>query len=246
MKKKNEVMPYVMSLVKYKGWMFLTSTLLAIINAILIIIPYIMLSGIGSFEGILDRLVYDVQNSQAFDASFYWPRLGVMIGCVVLAPIFKFVSTAISHAATFYALKKIRMDMAKQLSEMPLGDIERLNPGTVKGIMVERVDACEKILAHIVPEVTSGMLAAIFLLTLMLIVDWRLGLASFVCVLIGMVFFAFMMRGSKESAQYCVDKTNELNNTAVDYINGIEVIKDYGGNDRIVTAVKSIKQEAFS
>lgn len=231
MKKKNEVMPYVMSLVKYKGWMFLTSTLLAIINAILIIIPYIMLSGIGSFEGILDRLVYDVQNSQAFDASFYWPRLGVMIGCVVLAPIFKFVSTAISHAATFYALKKIRMDMAKQLSEMPLGDIERLNPGTVKGIMVERVDACEKILAHIVPEVTSGMLAAIFLLTLMFIVDWRLGLASFVCVLIGMVFFAFMMRGSKESAQYCVDKTNELNNTAVDYINGIEVIKVFGKED---------------
>ena len=231
MKKKNEVMPYVMSLVKYKGWMFLTSTLLAIINAILIIIPYIMLSGIGSFEGILDRLVYDVQNSQAFDASFYWPRLGVMIGCVVLAPIFKFVSTAISHAATFYALKKIRMDMAKQLSEMPLGDIERLNPGTVKGIMVERVDACEKILAHIVPEVTSGILAAIFLLTLMFIVDWRLGLASFVCVLINMVFFAFMMRGSKESAQYCVDKTNELNNTAVDYINGIEVIKVFGKED---------------
>ena len=27
---------------------------------------------------------------------------------------------------------------------------------------------------------------------------------------------------------------------------GIEAIKDYGGNDRIVTAVKSIKQEAFS
>ena len=243
MKKKNEVMSYVMSLVKYKGWMFLTSTLLAIINAILIIIPYIMLSGIGSFEGILDRLVYDVQNSQAFDASFYWPRLGVMIGCVVLAPIFKFVSTAISHAATFYALKKIRMDMAKQLSEMPLGDIERLNPGTVKGIMVERVDACEKILAHIVPEVTSGMLAAIFLLTLMFIVDWRLGLASFVCVLIGMVFFAFMMRGSKESAQYCVDKTNELNNTAVDYINGIEVIKVFGKEDDSYESFKKAAHE---
>jgi release factor glutamine methyltransferase len=27
---------------------------------------------------------------------------------------------------------------------------------------------------------------------------------------------------------------------------GIEVIRDYGGNDRIATAVKSIKQEAFS
>ncbi len=231
MKKQNETMSYILELVRYKKGMFLASVLLALLNAALIIVPYIMLSGIGSFEGILDHLVRDVQTGQAFDASFYWPRLGVMIGCVVLGPILKFASTAISHAATFHALKKIRMDMAKRLSEMPLGDIERLNPGTVKGIMVERVDACEKILAHIVPEMTSGILAAVFLLVLMFLVDWRLGLASFACVIVGLVFFAFMMRGSSQSAQYCVDKTNELNNTAIDYINGIEVIKVFGKED---------------
>lgn len=231
MKKNNEIFSYLIGLIKYKKWMFVASVLLSIINAVLIIVPYIMLSGIGSFEGIIDRLVDDVVNNQAFDSSFYWGRLGVMIGCVVAAPIVKFFSTSISHVATFHALKKIRMDMANRLSLMPLGEIEKLNPGTIKGIMVERVDACEKILAHIVPELTSGILAAIFLLTLMFIVDYRLGLASFICVLIGLVFFSFMMRGASESAQYCVDKTNELNNTAVDYINGIEVIKVFGKED---------------
>jgi len=230
-KKDNPTMSYIMSLVTYKKGMFMASVLLALLNAVLIIIPYIMLSGFGDYQGIINRVVEDVQLSRSFDGGFYWPRLGVMLACVVTAPIIKFVSTGISHAATFHALKKIRMDMAKRLSEMPLGDIERLNPGTVKGIMVERVDACEKILAHIVPEVTSGLLAALFLLILMFIIDWRLGLASFVCVVVGMVFFAFMMRGSNESAQYCVDKTNELNNTAVDYINGIEVIKVFGKED---------------
>ncbi len=230
-RKENPTMSYIMTLVSYKKGMFLASVALALLNAVLIIIPYIMLSGFGGFQGIVDRLVEDVQLGRGFDAGFYWPRLGVMLGCVVLGPVMKFFSTGISHAATFHALKKIRMDMAKRLSEMPLGDIERLNPGTVKGIMVERVDACEKILAHIVPEVTSGLLAAIFLLILMFVIDWRLGLASFACVVIGFVFFAFMMRGSTESAQYCVEKTYELNNTAIDYINGIEVIKVFGKED---------------
>ncbi len=230
-KKENPTMSYILSLVSYKKGMFVASVILALLNALLIIIPYIVLSGFGEFQGIISRVVEDVQLGRAFSNSFYWPRLGVMIGCVVLAPIFKFISTSISHAATFHALKKIRMDMAKRLSEMPLGDIERLNPGTVKGIMVERVDACEKILAHIVPEVTSGILAAIFLLILMFVIDWRLGLASFACVFVGIVFFSFMMRGATESGQYCVDKTNELNNTAIDYINGIEVIKVFGKED---------------
>ncbi len=230
-RKDNPTMSYIMELVAYRKWMFLASVALALLSAMLVIVPYIMLSGFAGFRGIIDRLVEDVQLGRGFDAGFYWPRLGVMIGCVVLAPALKFFSTGISHAATFHVLKKIRMDMAKRLSEMPLGDIERLNPGTVKGIMVERVDSCEKILAHIVPEVTSGLLAALFLLILMFIIDWRLGLASFACVAIGLVFFAFMMRGATASAQYCVEKTYELNNTAIDYINGIEVIKVFGKED---------------
>ncbi len=45
MKKQNETMPYIMELVTYKKGMFITSVILAILNAVLLIIPYIMLSG---------------------------------------------------------------------------------------------------------------------------------------------------------------------------------------------------------
>ena len=242
-KTQNPTMRYIASLVGYKKGMFIASILIAILNAICIIIPYIMLSGLGGFKGILERLVEDVTLQRAFENGFYLPRLGIMLLFVILAPILKFISTSISHAATFHVLKKIRMDMAKRLSEMPLGDIERLNPGTVKGIMVERVDACEKILAHIVPEISSGILAAIFLLTLMFIIDWRLGLASLACVFVGLMFFMFMFKGATASAQYCVDKTNELNDTAIDYINGIEVIKVFGKENDSYERFKSAAHE---
>ncbi len=230
-KKQNQTMAYIGEMFGYKKGMFIASILIAMLNAIFIIIPYIILAGIGGYEGILPRLVEDVKNGNSYDGSFYNPRLICMLVFMVLAPICKYISTSISHAGTFYALKKVRRDMANKLAVMPLGDIEKLNPGTVKSIMVERVDSYEKILAHIIPEATSGLLAAIFLLVLMFIVDWRLGLGSFACVVIGFVFFAFMMKGAPESAQYCVDKTNELNDTAVDYINGIEVIKVFGKED---------------
>jgi len=241
--KSKEIFSYILKLVSYKKYMFITSVLFAILNAISIIIPYIVLSGIGEYKGILQKIVEDVTLHQAFDAEFYVPRLAIMLIFVIIGPILKFISTGISHAATFHALEKIRLDMAKRLSEMSLGDIEKINPGTVKGIMVERVDACEKILAHIVPEVTSGILAAIFLLILMFVIDWRLGIASFICIFVGMIFFAFMMRGAKESGKYCVDKTNELNNTAIDYINGIEVIKVFGKED---DSYKNFKEAAHN
>ncbi len=230
-KDQNPIFSYIKELVVYKKSMFIASTIIAILGAVCVIVPYIMLSGIGGFEGILSRLVDDVSLHRAFDGGFYMPRLAVMLVFVVLGPVLKLISTEISHAATFHALKKIREDMARRLAQMPLGDIEKMNAGTIKSIMVERVDACEKILAHIVPEITSGVLAAIFLLVLMFVVDWRLGIASFACIFIGLIFFRFMLKGATESAKHCVKTTNVLNDTAVDYINGIEVIKVFGRED---------------
>lgn len=49
-----------------------------------------------------------------------------------------------------------------------------------------------------------------------------------ITVPVGLFFFALMMRGSKESYENTVVKTKALNDTAVEYINGIEVIKAFG------------------
>ena len=59
-------------------------------------------------------------------------------------------------------------------------------------------------------------------------IDWRLALLSLITVPVGLFFFALMMRGSKESYENTVVKTKALNDTAVEYINGIEVIKAFG------------------
>lgn len=61
-----------------------------------------------------------------------------------------------------------------------------------------------------------------------MIIDWRMGLVSLITLVIGLVAFMGEMIGYEESYQNAVNKTKILNDTAVEYLNGIEVIKAFG------------------
>ncbi|MBO4609326.1 MAG: ABC transporter ATP-binding protein, partial [Lachnospiraceae bacterium] len=112
--------------------------------------------------------------------------------------------------------------------KIPLGAVLDDNSGSYKNIIVERVDAMETTLAHIVPEFTANILLPVVMFIYIMSIDWRLGLANLVGAVIGLVFMAVMMAKSAGGYELSVQKTKKLNDTAVEYINGIEVIKAFG------------------
>lgn len=137
-------------------------------------------------------------------------------------------STSLSHVATFTVLGGIRKQLCEKLSRIPLGSVLDDNSGTYKNIIVERVDSMETTLAHIVPEFTANILLPIVMFIYLITLDWRLGLANLVGAGIGLVFMALMLLKSRGGYELSVEKTKKLNDTAVEYINGIEVIKAFG------------------
>ena len=100
--------------------------------------------------------------------------------------------------------------------------------GTFKNIMVERIDSIETTLAHIVPEFTSNLLAPVIILIYFFMTDWRLALWSLVPVVVGFFSYFGMMIDYKPSFERTVKTTKDLNDAAVEYIDGIEVIKAFG------------------
>ena len=139
----------------------------------------------------------------------------------VLCRVLHSISTTLSHAATFEVLANIRRQLTVKLSKIPLGSVLSQSSGTYKNIICERVDSIETTLAHIIPEVVSNAFVPIALIIYMLTIDVKLTLISIVCVPVGVLFFSIMMIGSGESYQNTLDKTKKLNDTAVEYINGI-------------------------
>ena len=160
--------------------------------------------------------------------SFYLNR-GLLIGMLwVLRYLFHSISTMASHLATFDVLADIRKALLAKLSALPLGTVQEQSSGSYKNIICERVESIETTLAHIVPEFTSNICGAVVLFIYMMTVDWRVTLWSLSAVAIGFAAFMIMMASMPKYFPATVEKTKILNDTAVEYINGIEVIKAFG------------------
>lgn len=142
--------------------------------------------------------------------------------------IFHGISTTCSHKATFHVLATIRKRLCDKLTRVPLGKVKDTPSGSLKNIIVERVDSIETTLAHVLPEFTSNLLAPMAVFVYLIIIDWRMALVSLITLIIGMFAYMGMMVGYEKSYQNTVNKTKVLNDTAVEYINGIEVIKAFG------------------
>ncbi len=196
---------------------YILSVIMAIISVIAGFIPYLFITNIVTalVDGNRDMNYYLLQ---CLYISISW----------IINKLFHTFSTTLSHKATFGVLAEIRRRLTKKMSIMPLGDVLDESSGSYKNIIIERVDSIETTLAHIIPEVISNSIVPIGILVIMFTIDWRLTLLSLISIPVGLIFFSLMMIGSEESFNNTIVKTKALNDTAVEYINGIEVIKAFG------------------
>ena len=196
---------------------YVLSVVLAVLGVAFSVAPYFVVARIAT------ALMAGRRN-----LSFYLTQCAVMAVlwlCRVLCHAF---STATSHKATFAVLGEIRKRCTEKLARMPLGAVLEQSSGALKNTLIERIDSIETTLAHIVPEVTANLLIPIIILIYIFVIDWRMGLASLVTVPIGLFCYGFMMAGSAKFYQRTITATKALNDTAVEYINGIQVIKVFG------------------
>ena len=142
--------------------------------------------------------------------------------------VFHALSTATSHRATFTVLGEIRKRCMEKLARMPLGAVLARGSGELKNVLIERIDSIETTLAHIVPELSANLLIPIVMIAYIFTIDWRMGLASLATVPIGLFCYVLMMTGSAKYYPRTVSATKALNDTAVEYIHGIQVIKVFG------------------
>lgn len=146
----------------------------------------------------------------------------------ILRYVLHSISTSLSHHATFHVLANTRIRLLDKLASLPLGTVLDRSSGLYKNIIVERVDSIETTLAHLLPEMTANIVGALAVLVLLFIEDWRMGLSMLIVVPLGIICFMSMFRGYNEKFQRTVTATKALNDTAVEYIGGIEVIKAFG------------------
>lgn len=211
------------------------SILFAIVSVAGGIIPYL-----GVYQILL--LFFDGKPTES--ALLFWSA--VCLGGHVIKLLFHTVSTMLAHKSAYSILENMRLKMADSLMKAPLGIVLNQTVGTLKSVMVDRVETIELPLAHLIPEGISHLLLPLAVFAYLLALDWRMALASIITVPLAAAAYAVLMKTyHKQYADY-MEASNYVNSVIVEYVEGIEVIKAFNQSaasyEKFETAVGSFKE----
>lgn len=150
--------------------------------------------------------------------------IGVLI-CLILQAILYGWGLDVSHKAAYSTLLRLRTSLQKRFEAVPLGFIQDKGTGTIKKLFVDDVDSLEVLLAHSLPEGIANLMIPIAIYVAMFFIDWKLALLSLASIPISFAAMMIMYSvGMKKMGPYYM-AGQKMNNTIIEYINGIEVVK---------------------
>ena len=151
--------------------------------------------------------------------------------CKISGVLLSNISTLISHKAAYLTLKDLRYAICDKFVRLPMGYFDMNPSGTLKTILVDRVEDIEKTLAHLLPEMTANLLIPIAMIVWMLAVNIKLTGIIFLWVIFGLSIGMLMMIGYKKKYEGQVQEQKNMNQAVIEYVKGIEVIKTFNMED---------------
>lgn len=168
--------------------------------------------------------------------------LGIAIS-LTLKSVFYGLSIWKAHDAAYGVLTDIRLEMIAHLRKMSLGFFQSRNTGGLANIINFDVEQTELYLAHAMPEIMLATFVPSVAFTIVLVMDWRMGLA-----LIATVPFVFLLRKlvnrmwTKSVKRYS-DSTKKMSEQLLEYISTIPVIKAFSKDEQKTKHVLGTMQE---
>ena len=210
---------------------FIASILLAVLGSICQLIPYFCIG----------RILMELFAGTA-ELSAYLLPAGAALGAFVLKVLLGSFSTVISHKAAYETLSALRLRCIEKLQKVPMGTLLDTDTAYYKGLIVDRIEAMEVPLAHLMPELTANIVSPILMLGAMFFVDWRLTLLSLIPMVVSFAIMGFGMRNYAEEGAGALAATEKMTAAIVEYIGGIEVIKAFsqsaGSYEKYADAVR--------
>ncbi len=150
----------------------------------------------------------------------------VLIGVFVLLNMVLYsVGLIFSHEGAYGTLKNLRISLQQRLEKLPLGVIQDIGNGRIKKMFTDDVDSIELLLAHQIPEGVSNLIAATIILISIAVADIRLFLLYMVAFGFASVTMGIMGKIGFNGMNAYYEAGGRMNNTIIEYINGMEVVK---------------------
>ncbi|MDO4267878.1 MAG: ABC transporter ATP-binding protein [Eubacteriales bacterium] len=171
------------------------------------------------------QLIIPLLARQDISAGFILIRLGAIVLCLVLYAVFYVHGLSLSHEAAYHTLENLRVSLQGRLEKLPLGVIQEKGVGTVKKMFLDDIDNIELLLAHAIPEGAANLAIPLAVFLAMFLTDWKLAFLSLLSLPPGILAMGAMYQSGMSKMDQYYQAAAVMNNTIVEYINGMEVVK---------------------
>ncbi|KJY50299.1 ABC transporter ATP-binding protein [Bifidobacterium mellis] len=185
------------------------------------------IAGLGPYIciwlAVKDLLAVAPKWSQATGIAIYgWAGLGFAAASVMLYC----AGLLMTHLAAFRSASNMRKEAVSHLMSLPLGYFDLHASGELRRTIDGSAGDTENLLAHILPDAAGSFAMILSMPILMLIFDWRMGLACLFPILIALVCIRVMMNDQGQSfMKEYQDALVRMSKTGTEYVRGIPVVK---------------------
>lgn len=198
----------------HKREMYL-ATAVVLVSVLMGIVPFVL-----SYQLILPLVM-----GRAIPVPYICLRIAGVLLCLVLQAVLYGMGLNMSHKAAYSTLLRLRMALQQRFEKIPLGFIKDKGTGAIKKLFVDDVDSLEVLLAHSLPEGIANLMVPLAVYVVMFFVDWKLAFMSLASIPVsfGAMMIMYSAGMKKMGPYYQAGQT--MNNTIIEYINGMEVVK---------------------
>ncbi|GAA3954629.1 ABC transporter ATP-binding protein [Gordonia caeni] len=208
---------------------------LAVISAVLAVVPYVALVHIG------DLLLDAARAGSAVDGEAVDRWLRILIGAFALRLLIYFVALLITHLADITLGNVIRLRLVRRLSRVHLVWFTSTNSGRVRKALQDDIGTIHHLIAHQPVDGTNAMVMPIALMAYAFVIDWRLGLLAVATLPLYVAAMALSMRGMGEKTVQMDTRLSAVSARMVEFVTGITVVKAFG---RVGRAHRSYQESA--
>ncbi|MGP1599374.1 ABC transporter ATP-binding protein [Filifactor alocis] len=234
--KKKSILKRLMPYSGKKGILLYIAMFMSAVSGVMVLMPMVYIHRIVNnliLNGMVD---FDYVKENSIYAAVF-AGLGLFVYLIGLI---------LSHIFAFEVEDNIIKTSVKKLMNKPLGYFDNKESGQIRNVIVSGASETHSFLAHQLPDMAMTVISPIVLLVFFFMFNWKLGLASMVPMIIGMILMSAMMttEAKKMKDEYYA-RLSDLSSQTVEYVRGIPVVKTFAQSvesfDKLYSLILKIK-----
>ncbi len=224
---------------KYRYWIYIGILISFATSLITLVAPQFL-------KDLTDTISAGIGESATMDMDAVTRYVLILAGLYLLTAVMRSISSILTPSASEYNGNVMRKDMARKLSRIPLGYLDKLRTGDIMSRFTNDTGSIRNQSASSISNMITAITMIVGSLVMMLYTEWRLALIAIVPAVIGFFLTLTIVRRSQK---YFVRQSKDLGkiNTLVEETYyGIDIVNAYNGRKEVREEFVMVNNDLYS